>query len=174
MNVVGTLVADLQAAKAVEPTQRAFSHPAITAQPLAGLNATAGDARGDVALAQSGAQGAAVVGLVGMELMRARARPAARPSNGFNQIDRRFEHLVVVHVGGRNRDAQRKPVSVDHKMALRARFAAVRWIRAGFFAPPGAGTVAASSEARLQSIWLAWPSRSSSIWCKRRHTLAFC
>jgi hypothetical protein len=43
-------------------------------------------------------------------------------------------------------------VGIDHKMALRARFAAIRRIRPGRFAPPGAATLDASMAARDQSI----------------------
>jgi hypothetical protein len=59
-------------------------------------------------------------------------------------------------------------------MALRALFAAIRWILPGFFAPPGEGTVAASMEARFQSIRSAWPSRSNRTWWRRFQTPAFC
>ncbi len=51
---------------------------------------------------------------------------------------------------------------VDHNMAFRALFAAIRRIRPGLFAPPGAGTLAESSEALDQSMWFALPKRSSS------------
>ena len=51
---------------------------------------------------------------------------------------------------------------VGHKMALRALFAAIRRIRPGLFAPPGAGTLAESSEALDQSMWFALPRQSSS------------
>jgi hypothetical protein len=78
MNVVGTLVAHLQTARTVEPAQCAFRHPAITAQPLAGLDAPAGDTRDDVAASEGGAQGATVVGLVRMQLVRALPRRSLR------------------------------------------------------------------------------------------------
>ena len=51
---------------------------------------------------------------------------------------------------------------VDHNMAFGALFAAIRRIRPGLFAPPGAGTLAESSEARDQSMWSALPKRPSS------------
>jgi hypothetical protein len=71
-------------------------------------------------------------------------------------------------MGGRERHRQRDPVSVDHKMALRARCAAIRRIRSGRFAPPGAG------EARDQSILSASPSRSRSTWWSFFQTPACC
>jgi hypothetical protein len=65
---------------------------------------------------------------------------------------------------------ERDALSLDHKMALRARFAAIRRIRPGRSAPLGAGTENESIQARLQSIWSASPSRSSSSWWSLRHT----
>lgn len=43
-------------------------------------------------------------------------------------------------------------LSVDHNVALRARFSFIRRILANFVAPLLAGTVAESKEARSQSI----------------------
>jgi hypothetical protein len=77
-------------------------------------------------------------------------------------------------IGGRQGYGERDSVSVGHNVALRARFATIRWIRPGFSAPPGAGTLAESSDARDQSIRSACPSLSSSTWCTRRHTPASC
>jgi len=59
-------------------------------------------------------------------------------------------------------------------MALRALFAAIRWIRPGRFAPPGAGTVAESKAALDQSILSASPSRSSNTLWRRFQTPACC
>ena len=49
MDVGAPLVAHGQAAEAVEPGQGALDHPAVAAQPLAGVDALAGDADPDVA-----------------------------------------------------------------------------------------------------------------------------
>jgi hypothetical protein len=42
-----------------------------------------------------------------------------------------------VHVRGAHQDRERDAVGVDHKMALRALFAAIRWVLARFLALPG-------------------------------------
>jgi hypothetical protein len=47
-------------------------------------------------------------------------------------------------------------VGVDQKMALRALFAAIRWVLARFLAP-GAGTAAESSATRSQSMRFLLP-----------------
>jgi hypothetical protein len=59
-------------------------------------------------------------------------------------------------------------------MALRAQLATIRRILASLFAPPGAGTLALSSEARVQSIRPASWSRCKSVRCKRLQTPARC
>ena len=46
-------------------------------------------------------------------------------------------HLRIVHVRGAHQDRERDAVGVDHKMALRALFAAIRWVLARFLTPPG-------------------------------------
>jgi hypothetical protein len=79
-----------------------------------------------------------------------------------------------VDIGPREFRCQWDALPVDHNMALRARFASIRRIRPGFFAPPGAGTLAESSEARAQSILSASPKRSRSTRCSLCHTPAFC
>ncbi len=65
-------------------------------------------------------------------------------------------------------------MGVDHKMALRARFAAIRRIRPGLSAPFLAGMLALSRLALDQSILSASPSRSSSTRCSLSHTAASC
>lgn len=85
---------------------------------------------------------------------------------------RLFQHLRVMEVSCRVGHPERDSAQLDHNMVLRARFVAIRWIRPGVCAPPGAGTLAESSEARDQSTWSASPNRSSSTWCTLRHTPA--
>jgi hypothetical protein len=77
---------------------------------------------------------------------------------------------VGCRVGHRERDA----FSVDHNVALRARFALICRILAGLLAPPGAGTLAESKEALCQSISSTLPSRSNRVRCSSSHTLASC
>jgi hypothetical protein len=55
MNVGTTLVADGEAAEAVKPGECAFHHPAMSAQPLAGVDPPASDAALDATPAQVGA-----------------------------------------------------------------------------------------------------------------------
>src|SRR5205823_6321569 len=174
MDVSPVLVADLQAPEAVEPGERPFDHPAVASQAVLGLDTTAGDAGDDAALAQGQTEVTVVVTLVGMELVRSATGPAARlGADGLDGVDGGEHHLRIVHVRGAHQDRERDAVGVDHKMALRALFAAIRWVLARFLGPPGAGTAAESSAARSQSMRSAWASSSRSTWCSLRQTPAW-
>jgi hypothetical protein len=77
-------------------------------------------------------------------------------------------------IGPRDGHRQRYAVAIHHEVALRAQLAAIRRILASLFAPPGAGTLALSNDARVQSMRPASCSRCSSARCKRLQTPARC
>jgi len=167
-------VAHREAAVAVEPRQRPLDHPAMLAQPLARLDAPPRDTGCDAALAASQPTKGVIVAFVGMQLGGAATRPTALPTHGRDGIQGCFQHLTVVDIGRRKRHRERDTASVDHQMALRARFAAIRWIRPGLLAPFLAATLAESSTARDQSSLSASCRRPSSSWCSRSQTPACC
>ena len=177
MEIRAALVAHGQSAKATQPRQGAFDDPAMPTEAFAGVDAPPSDARDDAARATSGAAAREVIALVGVQLGGTVSRPTtstARLPNRHDRIQGDFEHFGVVHIGRREGYRERDACSVDHKMALRARFAAIRRIRADRFAPLLAGTLAESSEARDQSSFSASARRCSNSWCKRLHTPACC
>ena len=174
MDVRPPLITHLQPPEAVQPRQRALHHPAIAAQALAGLDPLAGDARRDASTATRPPIGGVVIRFVGMQLLWPFAWSSASASNRRDGIQSSGEHLAVVHIGCREPHCQRQSSAFDQHMALRARFAAIRRVGAAGFAPPGAGTLAESSEARDQSSRLASLKRWSKVWCRRSHTPACC
>ena len=174
MDVRPALVADRQAAILAQPRQRALHDPAMSPQPCAALHALARDAHLDAALAQGEPTARDVVRLVRMHLVRALAGAAPRPLEGRDAVDQRREDAAIGAVGRGEEDGEREALPVDHKMALAARFAAIRRIRPGLRAPLLAGAKALSTLARLQSILSASPKRSNRVWCRRVHTPAFC
>lgn len=174
MDVRPALVADRQAAILAQPRQRALHDPAMPPQPCAALHAFARDAHLDAALTQGEPTAREVVGLVRMHLVRALAGPAPRPLDGLDAVDQRREDAAIGAVGRGEEDGEREALPVDHKMALAARFAAIRRIRPGFLAPLLAGAKALSTLARRQSILSASPKRSKTDWCKRAQTPACC
>jgi hypothetical protein len=177
MDIATSLVADGESAVAGEPGERPLDHPAMATELLTGLDDFASDATADAALTQVLAAAGDVVRLVGVELQRALARspwPAARPEDRRDVVDEVLEEPRVVRVRRREAEDQGDTSAVDHKMALRARFAAIRRIRPGRFAPLFAGTLAASRLARDQSSWSASPNQSNSTWWSRCQTPASC
>ena len=174
MDVRPALVADRQAAILAQPRQGALHDPAMSPQPCAALHALARDAHLDAALAQGEPTARDVVRLVRMHLVRALAGPAPRPLDGRDAVDQRREDAAIGAVGRGEEDGEREALPVDHKMALAARFAAIRRIRPGLLAPLLAGAKALSTLARRQSILSASPKRSKTDWCKRAHTPACC
>jgi hypothetical protein len=175
MDVVAALVAHLEAPVAVHPRQSSFHHPPVSSQLLAGFDASPCYPGGYAPLPERLAASREVVSLVGMQLLRALARASTRRlADRLNGIHGLFQDLGVVDVGSCMEHRERDASSVDHNMALRARFALIRRIRAGSLAPPGAATLAESKDALSQSMWSASPKRSRSLRCSRSHTPASC
>jgi len=174
MDIVSSLVSDLESALAIQPRQCPFDYPAVTTKLLARLDASTCNSRCDASIPQSLSTEPKVISLVSIQLARSLPWSPPRTTNWLNSINCRLQHLAVVNVSRRMRYREWDSLSVDHKMALRARFSAIRWVWPGLFAPPGAGTLAESSEARDQSIWSDSPRRSSSAWWIFCHTPASC
>src|SRR5215211_1237683 len=177
VDVIAPLVAHRQPAVAIQPRQRALHHPPVSSELLAGVDPTAGDARGYAPLPERFSAAGEVVGLVGVQLRGTLARPAgvsARLANRRNGVHRLLQHLGVVDVGGAEDYRERDAPSVRNNMALRSRFSLIRRIRAGSLAPLFAGTLAESKEALSQSIRSASPKRSKSTRWSSSHTPASC
>ena len=160
MDVGAPLVADGQAADAVEPSQRAFDDPAVPAEPFAAVEASPGNAGRDPALPAFAPAAVMVIGLVGVKLVGALARAATAVAHAWHGVEGGRQHQAVVPVGWAQAHPERCAPSVDHKMALRSRFAAIRWVRACLGTPLFAATAALSRDARLQSSCPASERRS--------------
>src|SRR5215218_3017038 len=177
VDVIAPLVAHRQPAVAIQPRERTLHHPPVSSELLAGVDPTAGDARGYAPLPERLPAAGEIVCLVGVQFRGTLARPAgvsARLANRRNGVHRLLQHLRVVDVGGAEDYRERDAPSVRNKVALRARFSLIRRIRAGSLAPLLAGTLAESKAARSQSIRSASPSRSKSTRCNSSHTPASC
>ena len=174
MNIGAALVADSQAAEAIQPSQRALDHPAMPAEAFAGIDAFAGDADPDVTLGQGPAAAGIVVALVGMQLGGAFAPLASRRLDRRDGIEQRIEDHRVVAIGPRQQRGEREAAALDHNMALRSRFPPIRRVGTDEDAPLLAGMLALSRATRLQSRRSAAPRRSSSSRWSRSHTPAAC
>lgn len=162
MDVGAPLIADGEAAKAVQPCQCPLDDPAMSAQSFAAVYTSPGNAGLNPALPAFAPAAAMVIGLVGVELAGALARTATTVTHARHGIQSRCQHHAVVPIGRAQPYSERGAPPVDHKMALRARFAAIRGVRAGFCTPLFAAMAALSRLARLQSRCPASDSRSSS------------
>ncbi len=174
MDIGSSFIADREATIAVEPGQRALDHPAMPTEPFAGVDALAGDTDPDVTTVQRLAAAGGVIPFIGMQLGRALTPPPVGLLDGWDSIEQFLEDDGVVAVRSSQQRGERATAALDHTMALRPRFAAIRGIRTDEVAPLLAGMLAASNEARLQSIWSASPRRSSSLRCSRSQTPASC
>jgi hypothetical protein len=115
-----------------------------------------------------------VIALVGVHFGGSTTRPPSRALDRWNAVEQRVQNLRVVDVRGGQQHGQRNALSIDKKMAFRARLAFIRRVGAGLFAPFFAATVAESTEARLQSIPPARPSSSRRVRWRRSQTPACC
>lgn len=115
------IVADGEAAKAVEPCQRSLNDPAVSAQPFAALDAASGNAGPDGAFPAFAPATIVIIGLVGVKLAGALARTSATVVHARHGIHSGCQHHAVVPVGRAQPDPGRGAFPVDHKMALRAR-----------------------------------------------------
>jgi hypothetical protein len=168
------LVPDSQSSKAVQPGPGALHDPAVAPQPLARVDPPPRDAGLDASAAKLRAQRARVIGLVCMQLRGAPPRSTLHPTYRLNGVNAAQHHPGIMRVGSALHDRERYPFGVDHQMALRARFPAIRRIRAGLRPPFGAGTVKGSTDARLQSSWSASVRRASRTRCSWCQTPACC
>ena len=110
----------------------------MPAQLFARLHAASSDARLDGAGTALLAATTVVVGLGGVELAGARARAALPVAHAGHGIQGRGQHHAGVPIGRAQAHSEGRAAAVNHKMALRARFAAIRRVRTGL---GGSGSV---------------------------------
>lgn len=174
MKVIEPFVADFEATKLMQPSDRALHHPTGFAQAAAVLGIAFGDDLFDGEGAQQPAMRLGVIATVTLERFRAlsgAARFAPNRRNGLNQRQQ-LRHIVGVGPGdyGRERDALR----VGKKVVLAPRFTAIGWVRSSFFPRCMARTDELSTMARAKSIWSRRRSSANSTSCKRCHTPVSC
>ena len=165
MDVGAPFVADGQPPEPVEPGQGALDHPAVatrvarwTRSPCGrcGPGCGGGAAPGGSAGCRRPCRRAAWPGACGA------ARWALDRRDGIEQL---LEDGRVVAVGAGQERGERDAAPVDHNMALRARFAAIRRVRADQLRPPfgrDAGTVQAGP-APVDPVGFAQPVQQRPV-----------
>ena len=174
MDITTALIAYTQAAITIQPSKGSLHNPAVLSQADTFIDAPPPQTMNNASLFQSLAMLVTIVTAVGMQLVRTVAQLTSHSRQMWDGIDHLQEHGDVTHISACVPYDEGDSLSVDHKMALRARFAAICWVRAGFFAPPGAGTLPESMHARDQSICSTVDKRSNKTRCSCSHTPASC
>jgi hypothetical protein len=153
MNVETTLETNAQFAESGEPGMCALDDPAMLSKSLLAHYAFAGDTSRNSALLQVAPAPGKVIILVSMQFARAFARLAIQSRHRRDGIDCPLECNRVVPAGPRDRDGKRNASRIYDDVPLRPELALVRRVGAGFLAPRGLETLAASRLAGSQSIW---------------------
>ena len=174
MDVRVALVAHVEPTEAAEPRLGALHDPAVAAQMFLRLDPLARNPAADPSPPQILPTMPGLVRLVRMHLGRTCARATPGSLDGLDRVHEWLEQADVVHIRGRQGHREGDAGPVDHNMALRARFAAIRRIRAGGVAPFLARTLVLSRLARDQSIPSRSPSRSKRTRWSRCQTPASC
>jgi hypothetical protein len=174
MDVRPPLVADGQTAKLIEPGHRAFDHPPMATQPFARLHALAGDPSLDMAAPQALPAARDVVRLVRVQFDGTHPAVARGLLDAWHGVKQGVKRDRVVPIGAGQAGDERRAPAIDHNVALRARFAAIRGVGPGLRPPFWAGMLAESMPARLPSIWAAAPRRSNRARWRRCQTPAAC
>jgi hypothetical protein len=97
-----------------------------------------------------------------MQFMGSAAGTTAWATDGWDGIHQLAQHRGFMRIRCRVADRQGRATSVHDQMPLGPTLATIRRVPPRFLAPLGAGTLAASSEARSQSRWSAVPRWSSN------------
>lgn len=155
MHVGAALIPNAESTKAIEPRPGVLDDPAMTSQVRLRLDADARNPAADAVRVEEASAVRFVGACVRVHLHWPAPWMSALPERPGEERDR-VEHVLephrIVHVRGGQERGERNALGIDHHMALRARFRAIRRIRPGRLAPRFAGILIESTAARLQSI----------------------
>ena len=160
MNARSAFVSDGQAAKPVQPRDRAFDDPAGPAQATAVRCAPPRELGRDAAVAELIAVGLGVIGAIALHQPRLADRASGSAAERRHGVDERQQLSDVMPIRGRQRRDERNPARVGENMMFRPGFAAIGRVRSSFFPPRSARSDELSTTARARS---SWPRRRSSV-----------
>lgn len=119
MNTGPTFVAHVEAAKTMEPGQRAFNDPARATEPTAMGRAALGELGLDPAAMQRIAMRLRIVSTVSLNQPRLAHGPTRTAAERRHRVDQRQQLGDVVPVGGGQHRRQRYPARVSENVVLR-------------------------------------------------------
>jgi len=174
MDIGAALVANGQAAKPVEPGDRAFDDPSADAEAAAVRGSAAREDGRNATRPEPIAVRLRIVAAVALQRAGRAARAPATAAHRRQRVDHRVEVGNVVDVRGRYLRDERDAARVSEEVVLGALLAAIGWVRSSFFPPRTARTEPLSMTVQR---WSRRPRRRSSarsVSCSRCHTPARC
>lgn len=166
MHIAVAFITHAEAAKLMQPADRAFHHPTVAPQAAAVLGVAFGKERLNAFGAQAVAKGGAIVGPIGEQTDDLGAQPGRQPDQQREKI------AGVVVIGGRDGSNQRNPRRVGQEVVFASGLRPVDWIRTRLGPPKTARTLLESTATRDQSILPSRSRRSIKRICNRSHTPA--
>jgi hypothetical protein len=174
MNGRTPFVSQIQAAKSMQPRQRALDDPPRSPQAAAMGPSAFGQLAGDPAPVELVSMRLRVVSSVALDEPRLPQRPTGPAAQRRNAVHERQQLRHVVPVRRREARDNRNPVGVGKNMMFRPGLTAIGRVRSSFFPPRSARSDALSTTARARS---SRPRRRNSVskarW-SRFHTPARC
>ena len=174
MNISTPFVTDAQATELMQPTERAFDHPAGFAQAAAMRPAGARQSSGDSQSVQPTLMGATAISPIPLHHLRPLAGATGFAAQRRNRQHQGLQLAAVMHVGGGDLRTQWNALGIGAKMMFAARFAAVRRVGPRLQPPKTARTLLESTTARDQSIRSATCKRCNNSRWSFSHTAACC
>jgi hypothetical protein len=174
MNISAPFVTNAQTPELMQPTERAFDHPAGFAQAAAMRPARARQSPGDAQGAQPTMMRTAAIRPIPLHDLGSLARTTGFAAQRRNRQHQGLQLAAVMHVGGGDLRAQWNALGIGAKMMFAARFAAVRRVWPRLKPPKTARTLLESTTARDQSIRSATCRRRNNSRWSFSHTPAFC
>lgn len=174
MDTRAPLIPHVEAAKLMEPGQRAFDDPARPTETTPMLGPTLRQLRLDASAVERIAVRLRIVAAVALDEARLAPGAAGKAAHGRHRVHQRQELRDVVPVGGRQLCRKRNPLAVSENVMFRPRLTAIGWVRSSFFPPRSARMEELSAMARARSNWPRWRNSASSTACRRFHTPARC
>jgi hypothetical protein len=174
MNLRAFFIPNFKSSILVQPRDATLNNPAIYSQTTAIFCSTLCQKRFNAFLTKFHAMGFGIVTAVTQYTVRLAPRATDFTCHRRNAINQRQQLCNIMPIGSGQFNGQWKPISIGYQMVFRAFFTAIRGVWAGFCPPKTARTEDESTMAREKSIWSAWCSLFSRVWCILSHTPAFC
>ncbi len=174
MNGGAPLVADIESAIAMEPSQGTLDDPSGAAQAAAVGRTAFGEGRADSAGVEHAAMRLRIVRAVALDQAGFAARAPGAAPQGRDGVNERQQLGDVVAVRGGQDRGEGDAARLGQNVMFRPFLAAIGRVRSSFFPPRNARTEALSTMARARSSCPRCRSSANSVVCKRFHTPARC